>query len=276
MSEQKKISVLNTNIRSKKINGQDYFCITDIAKFSSPKTSDVLRNYIKNRSNYEFLMEWEQFHNPNFNYVQMDAIRKDFGTPTFSLSIGEWINKGNSIGIETSKGRYGGTYAHADITLQFTTWVSPKFHVYFIKEFQYLKELESNLELKQWDLRRELSKANHEIHTDAIQEYLSPRLTQNSKQVILVFASEIDLLNQAIFGMTAREFKQQNPDFKGNLRDWASTEQLAVLNNMQSLNAGMIEMGLSQQERFQIIFQRSLKELNILKTNKAFDRLKNK
>jgi hypothetical protein len=191
----------------------------------------------------------------------------------YRLSMKSYLEQTNAIGFITTAGRYAATYAHIDIAIHFCTWFDRDFYIYFIKEFQRLKKEEANLQLKQWDLRRELTRASYEIQTDAIREHLSPVIDWHTEREKPLFASEADLLNQAVFGMTAKEFKQYKPDFKGNLRDFATTEQLEVLNGLQHLNAGLIEQGLTQGERFQILYRRARRSLEILEGSKAFKRL---
>lgn len=275
MSKKKEIQVNGKSIGQKILHGNDYFNITDIAKSEGiDRPSESIRSWMRSRETMEFLRYWEQNNNPDFRTDELKAIWEEVGLNRFQIRPQHWTEITDAIGMVSKSGRGGGTFAHIDIAIHYANWLNPKFYVHFIGDYRRLKEEEADFKLLDWDLRRELAKANHEIHTDAIREHLSPVLDWNTEREIPLFASEIDMLNRAVFGMTAREFKELKPDFKGNLRDWATEEQLSVLNNMQSLNAGMIEMGLQQDERYQIIYRRSLKEVAVLKANKAFQNLK--
>ena len=271
--EKRKITALNIAIRLADNHGKDFMCITDIARYNSKEPGQIVRNYLRNKSNIDFLGAWEKFHNENFNYVEFDVIRSEVGSANFTMSAKEWIERTNAVGLTATAGRHGGTFAHSDIALQFTTWLNPEFYLYVLKDYQRIKEEESNLLLKQWDLRRELSKASYAIQTDAIREYISPVMDWNTEREVPIFASEADLLNQAVFGMTAKEFKIIKPDFKGNLRDFATTEQLEIINGLQHLNAGLIEQGLTQTERFQLLRSRAKKSLEVLESNQTFQKI---
>lgn len=229
--------------------GHDLISLTDIAKYKNPDhPDDVVRNWLRNRGTVEFLGIWERLNNPDFNPVEFDGIRMQTGLNSFVLTPKQWIEKTGAIGIRSSAGRYGGTYAHKDIAFEFASWVSVEFRLYLIKEFQRLKEEESQRLSLAWNLNRELSKVNYRIHTDAIKEHLvTPEVTP--AQAAITYANEADLLNVALFGLTAKEWRIANPYFDGNMRDHATIAQLLVLANMESLNAEFIHMGLSQGER---------------------------
>ena len=220
---------------------------------------------MRNRSTIEFMGLWEQFHNPGFNSIEFDGIKNMAGSNSFSLTPKRWIQATNAKGIISKTGRYGGTFAHKDIAFEFASWLSAEFKFYLIKEFQRLKEEENNRLKLGWNLQRTLSKINYHIHTDAIKENLIPP-TVTRQQQSFIYASEADMLNVALFGMTAKEWREQNPGKEGNIRDYASLEQLVVLTNLESLNAVLIEQGLKQGER--------LKQLNTIAINQLKTLLK--
>lgn len=257
-----KITVLNNDITTLKFKEDDYICITDIAKYKDDAlANDIIKNWLRNRNTIEFLGIWEQLNNPDFKPVEFDGFRKEAGLNSFTMSPTKWINSTNAIGLVAKSGRYGGTYAHKDIAFEFASWVSVEFKLYLIKEFQRLKEEE----LKQlgWDIRRNLTKLNYKIHTDAIKENLIPKeLTPT--QISFVYASEADILNVALFGMTAKEWREQNKDTKGNIRDFANVNQLVCLANMESLNAHFIHEGLPQSERLQKLNKIAIEQMRIL------------
>jgi hypothetical protein len=271
--ESSKVLVNNISVRMKRIGDADFVCISDIAQSREGYPSEYIRSYLKNQTNFGFLRRWEEVHNKEVNSGQMAAIADAIIDGGYRLSLKSYLEQTNAMGFVATAGRYAATFAHIDIAIHFCTWFDRDFYIYFIKEFQRLKQEESNLYLKQWDLRRELSKASYQIQTDAIREHLSPVLDWHTDREIPLFASEADLLNQAVFGMTAKEFKAYKPDFKGNLRDFATTEQLEVLNGLQHLNAGLIEQGLTQGERFQLLSRRAKKSLDVLESNQTFQKL---
>jgi len=272
----KQLDVNGTRIGLKTLFEAEYFNITDIAKSEKiERPSESIRSWMRNRETMEFLKYWEEKNNPEFKGGHLAAFWEEVGRNRFQIRPQQWVELTDAIGLVSKSGRGGGTYAHIDIAIHYSNWLNPKFYVHFIADYRRLKEDEANIKLLQWDLCRELSKAKHAIHTDAIREHLSPVIDWNTSREKPLFASEVDLLNLAVFGMTAKNFKSVNSNFKGNLRDWASEEQLVVLNNMQSLNAGMIEMGLEQDERFQILYRRAKRELTILESNQNIDNVKN-
>jgi len=268
------ITVQGIEIRLDERNKQDYVCITDIAKTSDQPTGYTIRNWLRNRSTVEFLGLWEQLHNENFNVVEFDYIKMKTGLNNFSWSQNDWIEKIGAIGLTSNTGRYGGTYAHLDIAINFCNWFNVEFYLYFVKEFRLLKEAEEARLGKKWDLRRELAKANYAIHTDAIRENIVPMIDWRTKREAIFFASEADLLNVAVFGTTAKQWKAANPESKGNLRDSATVEELQVLANMESLNAALIGQGFNQVERLSILAKRAEREVEVLKETKAIQAMK--
>jgi hypothetical protein len=261
-----KIKVKGIDVGYKTIAQDNYISITDIAKYKNVESpNDVIRNWLRNRMTIEFLGIWEGLNNPSFNPVEFDGFRKEAGLNSFVLSPMKWIEKTNAVGIIVSAGKYGGTYAHNDIAMEFANWVSVEFRLYIIKEFQRLKVNEQK-ELE-WTVKRELAKINYRIQTDAIKENLiAPELTQ--KQISYVYANEADMLNVALFGKTAGEWEAQNPEKKGNMRDYASVEQLLALANLESYNAILIEQKLSQTQRIVLLNKTARKQLEILLATK--------
>ena len=225
---------------------QDYISLTDMVKRFGDET--VLYGWLRNRNTLEFLGIWEQIHNPTFKPLEFERFRSEAGLNSFSLSPSKWVQATGAIGIFAKAGRGGGTHAHRDIAFEFGSWLSPEFKLYLIKEFQRLKDEESRLLSREWSFQRTLAKVNYRIHTDAIQEHLVPQ-ELTSARIQFVYASEADLLNVALFGMTAAEWRKTNPKAPGNLRDHATLEQLVVLSNLESLNAVLIHQGLPQSKR---------------------------
>jgi hypothetical protein len=228
---------------------QDFICLTDIARFKDPERTDYLiSNWLRNRNTIEFLGIWEQLNNPGFNPIEFDGIKMQAGLNSFILSAKRWIEATGAVGLISRSGRYGGTYAHKDIAFEFASWVSVEFKLYLIKEFQRLKDDENDRLQLGWNLQRTLAKINYRIHTDAIKETLLPPAITKA-QTALVYASEADLLNVALFGQTAKQWRDAHPEAEGNLRDHAPLEQLVVLTNLESLNSVLIRQGLPQPER---------------------------
>ena len=242
----------------------EYISLTDIAKYrNSEDPRFVIQNWMRNRNTIEFLGIWESLSNPNFNRVQFEAFKSESGLNRFVMTPTKWIGETNAIGIISKSGRYGGTYAHSDIAFEFASWMSAEFKVYVIKDYQRLKEDENSRLSLNWNLNREIAKLNYRIHTDAIKENLIiPKLKQ--AQISFTFACEADLLNVVLFGMTAKEWKDINPDKKGNIRDEASIHQLLVLANLESYNAVLLSQGKSQQERMQLLRQLAGQQLQTL------------
>ena len=249
MANSKKIAVKGTEITILSRELDEYISLTDLAKYrDAGHTDDIIKNWLRNRNTIELLGFWEQLNNPNFKPVEFDGFRKQAGLNSFVLTPKKWIESTNAIGIVSKAGRYGGTFAHKDIAFEFASWISIEFKLYIIKEFQRLKEEESNRLKLEWNFQRTLSKVNYRIHTDAIKENLIPE-TLAKKQISFVYATEADVLNMALFGKTAKQWRKGNPDEKGNIRDMATIEQLVVLSNLESLNAVLINQGLDQAER---------------------------
>ncbi len=226
----------------------DYISLTDIAKYKN--TDDprfVIQNWMRNRNTLEFIGLWEVLNNPNFNRVQFDTFRNEAGLNRFTMTPGKWIESTDAIGIVSKAGRYGGTYAHYDIAMEFASWLSPEFKLYIIQDYKRLKEDETSKLSLTWNLHREISKINYKIHTDAIKEYLLKDLT--NEQLSYKYASEADMLNVALFNKRAKQWREENPDLKGNMRDYAGLNELLVLANMESYNAILIGKGVNQKER---------------------------
>ncbi|MDE6099780.1 MAG: KilA-N domain-containing protein [Paramuribaculum sp.] len=260
-----KIIVQNTPVTVLTVNEQDFISLTDMAtaKDGENRSADIIKNWLRNRYTIEFLGTWEIIHNPNFKVVEFDHFRMSAGLPSFVLSATEWIERTNAIGITVKRGRYGGTYAHKDIAFEFGSAISVPFKLYLIEEFQRLK----TDELKQlgWSAKRELSKINYRIHTDAIKTHLLPaEITR--EQASYVYADEADVLNVAMFGKTARQWREENPDLKGNIRDYASINELICLSNMENLNAVFIGQGMPQSERLMKLNQIAIHQMNILES----------
>jgi len=242
----------------------DYICITDIARFkNSDRTDDLVRNWLRNRNTIEFLGIWEKLNNPSFNPVEFDGIKMQAGLNSFTLTPKRWIEKTGAIGIVSSAGRYGGTYAHKDIAFEFASWVSVEFKLYLIKEFQRLKNDESRRLSLAWNLNRTLSKLNYRIHTDAIKAHLIPTIVTPA-QVAITYATEADILNVALFGQTARQWRDTNPKLEGNMREYATVEQLLVLANIEGMNAEFIHMGLTQGERLKRLNEIAIRQMRSL------------
>ncbi len=250
------------------MNDEDYISLTDMLK---AKDGDFfISDWLRNRNTVEFLGIWERIYNPNFNYGEYAIIRNQAGLNNYKISVKEWAAKTNAIGLKAKAGRYGGTYAHKDIAFEFGMWISAEFKIYLIKEFQRLKESEQ----KQlgWDIKRNLAKINYRIHTDAIKENLiPPELT--SRQVNLVYASEADVLNMALFGMTAKKWQDANPDKKGNIRDYANVSQLVCLSNLENLNALFINEGSSQPERLSKLNKIAIRQMKLLTDDSQIKKL---
>jgi KilA-N domain len=253
---------------------QDIICLTDIAKFKNPDhPDDVIRNWLRSRNTVEFLGVWERLNNPGFNPVEFDGIRMQTGLNSFVLTPKQWIEKTGAVGITSSAGRYGGTFAHKDIAFEFASWVSVEFKLYLIKEFQRLKDDENDRLKLGWNLQRTLAKINYSIHTDAIRETLFPSAITKA-QAALVYASEADLLNVALFGQTAKEWRDAHPATEGNMRDYAPLEQLVVVTNLESLNAVLIPQGLTQSERLLKLNEIAIRQMQVLATAPAIKQLK--
>jgi hypothetical protein len=242
----------------------DFISLTDIARVkNADRTDDLVRNWLRNRNTLEFLGIWEQLNNPGFNSVEFDGIKMQAGLNSFTLTPKQWIEKTKAIGITSHAGRYGGTFAHKDIAFEFASWISVEFKLYLIKEFQRLKGDENHRLALAWDLNRTLSKLNYRIHTDAIKAQLIPAKVTPS-QAALTYANEADILNVALFGRTAKQWREESPDRNGNIRDHATLEQLLVLANLESMNAELIHMGLPQAERLQRLNEIAIRQMRVL------------
>jgi len=269
-----KISVLDKEITFFTQNKEDYICLTDMARFKDPERTDyIIQNWLRNRSTIEFLGIWEQLYNLDFKPIEFEGFRNQAGLNSFVLTPKQWIEKTSAIGIISKSGRYGGTYAHKDIAFEFASWISVEFKLYLIKEFQRLKDEE----LKQlgWDIRRNLTKINYRIHTDAIKQNLIPP-ELSKEQINLVYATEADILNMALFGMTAKDWRDKNPDLKGNIRDFAEISQLVCLSNLENLNALFIQEGLPQNERLLKLNQIAISQIKLLTEDSGIKKLKDK
>ena len=225
----------------------DYISLTDITRYKSDEPFIVINNWLRSKDNIQFLGLWESMHNPDFKPIEFDRFRNEAGSNAFTLSPQKWIEKTNSIGIVSKSGRYGGTFAHSDIAMEFASWISPEFKLYIIQDYKRLKSDENSRLSLGWNLNREISKINYKIHTDAIKEYLLKDLT--NEQLYYKYASEADMLNVSLFNKRAKQWREENPDLNGNMRDYASLNELLVLANMESYNAVLIGKGMEQKER---------------------------
>ena len=265
MAKKSIITVKDVNIRTMTVNGIDYICITDIAKQKNETDPNgVIGNWMRNRNTIEYLGLWETLYNPNFNPLEFKGFRKEAGLNAFTLSPTRWIEATNAIGIVSQAGRYGGTFAQTDIAFEFASWISVEFRLYLVMEFQRLKAKEQ--ELLGWTAKRELSKINYRIHTDAIKSHLVPEEITPA-QASIIYAEEADVLNVAMFGMTAKQWREANPDLKGNIRDYATINELICLSNMENINAVLINDGVLQSERLLKLNQIAIQQMAILNGN---------
>jgi hypothetical protein len=269
-----KINVKGTEIIIFRQRDDDYISLTDIAKYKNPdETSLVISHWLRTRYAINFLGIWEQMNNPNFNTTEFGSIKNQSGENGFVLTSKQWVEKTNAIGIISKSGRYGGgTFAHKDIAFEFASWISPEFKLYLIKEFQRLKEEENERLMLGWNIKRNLAKINYKVHTDAIQTHLIPnRITQ--EQANFVYSSEADVLNKALFNMTAKEWRKANPEKDGNIRDYADVSQLVCLSNLESFNAEFIRNGLKQSERLIKLNEIAIIQMRSLIDNPGVKRL---
>ena len=257
-----KINVQNTDITIVKYNEEDYISLTDMAR--SQMQEHIIFRWLSLKSTLEYLGEWEILYNPDFNCTEFGTIKNAAGSNNFVLSVKNWIERTNAIGIKSKAGRYGGTYAHRDIAYHFGMWISPKFQLLLVKEYQRLKEEEQKL--LGWTAKRELSKINYLIHTDAIKENLIPQEITPA-QASIIYANEADVLNMALFGKTAKQWRDENPDLKGNIRDYATINELICLSNMENLNAVFIEQGMPQSERLIKLNQIAIHQMSVLESD---------
>ena len=255
-----------------RIGNVDYISLTDLARYKNPiEPKDVIKNWLRAKTNIEFLALWEQMHNPNLKGVEIDTFKSEAGTHYFTMSPQRWIKETNAIGIISKSGNNGGTYAHPDIAFEFASWISPEFNLYLITEFERLKQNESYQNKIDWSVRRELAKTNYRIHTDSIKENIIPTLTE--KQKLYVYANEADILNVALFGMTAKEWKDKNPTLDGNMRDYANILQLVILSNLENLNSEMIAEGIDQKIRLEKLNAIAKKQYSILQNSNSIKKI---
>ncbi len=264
MAKKETIIVKGIPVVTFKLENEDYISLTDIARNkNAEEPKDIVKNWMRSRTTIEFLGLWEQLNNPNFKGVEFDSFLFEAGSNAFTLSPSKWIEATNAKGIISKQGKNGGTYAHKDIAFEFASWVSAGFKLYLIKEFQRLKADENNRLKLEWNLQRTLAKVNYRIHTDAIKDNLIPKELSKS-QIQYIYADEADMLNVALFGITAKQWRDNTPTAKGNIRDEASIEQLVVLSNLESINAVLIQQGLEQQERLQQLNQIAISQMKSL------------
>ena len=265
-----KINVEGSEISIIAIDNRDYISLTDMVRNLENGVA-LIEKWLRNKNTIEFLGIWEEMYNANFNSTEFEGIKNEAGFNRFILSVKQWVNKTNSIGIVAKAGRYGGTYAHKDIAFEFASWVSPYFKLYLIKEFERLKEEEQ----KQlgWDIKRNLAKINYKIHTDAIKNKLVPEKL-SKERINYIYASEADILNVALFGMTSKEWRESNPEFKGNMRDYADISQLVCLSNLENLNAVFINEGMDATERIEKLNAIAIEQMRILTESERIKKLK--
>ena len=272
MAKNRTLNVNRSDITVIHQNETDYISLTDMT-VSFKEGSGLIGKWITNKNTLEYLGVWEKINNQNFNYPEFGVIGQEAGTNRFMMSVGQWIDRTKAIGMLVKAGRYGGTYAHKDIAFHFAMWLSPEFQIYLVNEFQRLKDDENDRLKLEWNLQRTLAKVNYQIHTDAIKENLIPKEI-TKQQASFVYANEADLLNVALFGITAKEWRETNPDEKGNIRDYATLEQLVVLSNMESINALLIGQGLTQSERLIQLNKVAINQMKSLLESKAIKKLK--
>ncbi len=269
----KEFIVKNVNINFFSQKEEDFISLTDIAKYKNAEApADVVKNWLRSKNTIEFLGFWEKINNPNFKLVEFDQFWKNAGTNAFVLSPSKWISTTNAIGLISKSGRNGGTFAHKDIAFKFASWISAEFELYIIKEFQRLKEDENERLLLGWDAKRTLTKINYKIHTDAIKKHIIPQLV-TKKETKFIYANEADVLNVALFGMTAKQWREKNKGKKGNVRDEANVYQLVCLANLESMNAELIRQGISQPERLKQLNKIAIIQMQSLVENKTVKKL---
>ena len=274
MTRNKTINVKGTEISVFQGEQTDFISLTDIARYKDALNTDsIIQNWLRNRNTIELLGFWEAMYNPNFKPLEFEGFRKQAGLNSFVMTPKKWIETTAAVGIVSKPGRYGGTYAHKDIAFEFASWISIEFKLYIIKEFQRLKEDENDRLKLEWNLQRTLAKVNYHIHTDAIKEKLIPP-TLSKDKINFVYADEADLLNVALFGITARQWRDKNPKAEGNVRDAATLEQLVVLSNMESINAVLIHQGLKQHERLEQLNKVAITQMKSLLAHTTIKKLK--
>ena len=259
-----KMHVKDNLVKVMRVNGVDYTSLTDLARYKNPNNpGDVIIKWMSNKSSFDFYSLWEELFNDNFKLAEFREFKNDAANNSFTMSPSRWISFTNSKGFISKRGKYdGGTFAHPDIALEFASWIDPAFKLYLIKEFERLKHNETYQERIEWSVRRSLSKTNYRIHTDSIKENIVPTLTD--KQKLFIYANEADVINVALFGMTAKEWKENNPDKEGNIRDYTDILHLVVLSNLEVLNASMIENNISQKDRLEKLNKTARRQINIL------------
>ncbi len=272
MSKNKKINVKGTEVTVYAQNDIDFISLTDMT-LSFKEGSGLIGKWITNKNTLEYLGTWEKINNPDFNYPEFGVIENDAGVNRFIMSVGQWIERTGAVSLVVKAGRYGGTYAHKDIAFHFAMWLSPEFQIYLIKEFQRLKADENDRLKLEWNLQRTLAKVNYRIHTDAIKENLIPKELSRAETSV-VYASEADLLNVALFGITAKDWREANPDADGNIRDLATIEQLVVLSNLESINAVLIHQGLNPSDRLIQLNQIAITQMKSLVNNNRLGKLR--
>lgn len=265
-----KIKVQTTEISIIQFNENDFISLTDISS-GFKEGSGLISKWITNKNTLEYLSIWERIHNVNFNYPEFGVIEKDSGVNRFTMSVGQWISRTAAKGLTVKSGRYGGTYAHKDIAFHFAMWLSPEFQIYLIQEFQRLKQQEYK-DLG-WSVKRELAKVNYHIQTQAIKDFIVPKLLSKD-QVNTIYANEADLLNVALFGITAREWRDRNPSLQGNIRDYASMNELICLSNLENINSLLIQEKLEQKERLVKLNQLAIQQMTVLQNLKSRDLLR--
>ena len=259
-----KMHVKDNLVKVMRFNGVDYISLTDIGRYKNPNNpGDVIIKWMSNKSSFDFYSLWEELFNDNFKLAEFREFKNDAANNSFTMSPSRWISFTNSKGFISKRGKYdGGTFAHPDIALEFASWIDPAFKLYLIKEFERLKHNETYQERIEWSVRRSLSKTNYRIHTDSIKENIVPTLTD--KQKLFIYANEADVINVALFGMTAKEWRENNPDKEGNIRDYTDILHLVVLSNLEVLNASMIENNISQKDRLEKLNKTARRQINIL------------
>lgn len=272
MLKSKIINVKNNEIRVMKINETDYISLTDLAKYKEKDRTDyIIQNWMRNLNTIIFLGTWEYLNNSNFNSIEFDGFKTESGNNAFILTPKKWVESINAIGIISKQGRYGGTFAHPDIAFEFASWLSPEFKLYLIIEFERLKKKEAYQKKKEWKVSRLISKANYTLQTDAIKNYMVPKLTD--KQRKFIYASEADVVNVALFGMTSKQWRKNNPDLKGNIRDYADILHLVILSNLESINSEMILKNIPQSERLIYLNKVARRQVKVLINNKSITKL---
>ena len=269
------IFVNDNKIGIMRVGNVDYISLTDIAKYKEKERTDyIIQNWMRNRTTIEFLGTWELLYNRNFKPIEFDGFKKDAGLNSFILTPTKWINSTNSVGIITKRGNNGGTYAHPDIAFEFASWIDVTFKLYLIKEFERLKINEAYQNKIEWHASRLLSKANYLVHTEAIKNYIIPKV--NEEQIRFTYADEADVINVALFGMTAKQWREKNPKLKdkGNIRDYTDMIHLIILSNLENINASLISKGISQSERLVELNNMAINQLELFKNNKSIEELK--